>query len=434
MKKLYRFLGSLKLAIFWLIFLGFLVILGAVVPQGPEKQIHEGSLPDVLKSLLIFIQAYDAYHSPLFLISIGAFFLTLLIATKEKIWPIFKTVFKTTKSPDNRVLLRFPTKLEIKGADFNQAKNVISKKYYKLIKEQESYLHFERGKWSKTSSMIAHISLFLILTGVIIGILTSFKGTVALVPSENASVEYIISKAETKGKFVNASNDNWSVKVNKFWMDFHPNGSIKQYFSDLSVIDNSNSQELLRKTIYVNEPLVYNGIYFYQASWGVSHLAVVIDGKKQNIILQPLKNEQGNVSDKIKLGKNQNEYVFFLDQKNQAFVFDLQAQPVAELNKDNMADINGSKVTLKEIVLFTGLQVKKDLGIPIVYVGFILIILALIINFFSYNQLWLIKESERYYLIGKATRANYLMEQEINKIADLIEIDKNVLLKNTTHV
>lgn len=432
MKKIYRFLLSKEVIIYWIITFAVIIIVGSIVPQGDVKQIQDGKLPDILKSFLILIQANNLYRSPLFLSIMTLFFITLSISTYQIIWPIFLSIFKQSKTPAIKHLLRYPMILEIKGVNFNSAKNIFVQKKYKLANEQDKLLHFEKGKWSKSSAMIAHISLFMILFGIIISMLTSFKSTAALVPNEQISIKRIIEKADLKGKLVTTENQDWSIKVNSFKITYHPNGMIQQYFSDLSVLDNKSNAELLRKTIYVNEPLVYNGVYFYQASWGVSHLSMLINGKPTNVILQPLQNEQGSASDKIKLGNN--EYVLFLDKSNQAYVFDLDAKPVAQLNKNEEIDINGNKLVFKEIVLFTGLQVKEDKGIPLVYLGFIILIISLIINYFSYNQLWLIENDGKYYLVGKATRGQYLLEKEINRIADLIEIDKNVLTQNKSHI
>lgn len=432
MKKIYRFLLSKEVIIYWIITFAIIIIMGSIIPQGDVKLIENGKLPDLLKDFLIAIQANNLYRSPLFLSIMTLFFITLSISTYQVIWPIFLSIFKPSKTPAIRHLMRYPMILPISGADFSQSKNIFSKRGYKLANEQEGLLHFEKGKWSKSSAMIAHISLFTILFGVIFSMLTSFKSTAALVPGEQITIKQVVDKADLKGKLVTTENQNWSIKVNSFKMTYHPNGMVKQYYSDLSVLDNATKLELLRKTIYVNEPLVHNGVYFYQASWGVSHLSMVINGKPMNVTLQPLQNEQGNVSDKMKFGGN--EYVLFLDKSNQVYVFDLNAQPVAQLNKNEQSDVNGTKLELKDVVLFTGLQIKEDKGIPLVYIGFIILIVSLIINYFSYNQLWLIENSGKYYLVGKATRGQYLLEKEINKIADLIEIDKNVMTKNKSHM
>lgn len=432
MKKIYKFLLSKEVIIYWIITFALIIIMGSIIPQGDVKVIEDGKLPDLVKDFLIAIQANNLYRSPLFLTIMILFYITLSISTYQVIWPIFLSIFKKSKTPAIKHLMRYPTILEVAGVDFNQSKNIITKKGYKLTNEKEGLFHFEKGKWSKSSAMIAHISLFTILFGVIFSMLTSFKSTAALVPNEKITIKRIVDKADLRGKLVNTDSQDWSLKVNSFKINYYPNGQIQQYYSDLSVLDNKTNAELLRKTIFVNEPLVYNGVYFYQASWGVSHLQMVIDGKAQDVALQPLQNDQGNVSDKIALGNNQ--YVLFLDKKNQVFAFDLDAQPVAQLFKDQNTDVNGSKLELKDIVLFTGLQVKEDKGIPLVYIGFIILIVSLIINYFSYNQLWLIENSGKYYLVGKATRGQYLLEREISKIADLIEIDKNIVTKNKSHI
>ncbi|MFN8671346.1 MAG: cytochrome c biogenesis protein ResB [Candidatus Sericytochromatia bacterium] len=423
MNKFYRSIISRQAGIYWQIYFGFLIIVGSVVPQGDIKQISGSEkLPDFLKSLLITTQAYDLYKSPIFLFSLGTFFVVLTMSSMDIVLPKFKMVLKKTFTPSKKALLNYPILLEIKGADFSQAKRTISNKF-KLVSESEGLLHFEKNKFSKSSAIVSHISLYLILAGVSWGLLTSFKSSAPLTPNESISIAQIVQRSDFKGKLVQDDKDNWSLKVNSFKIDYHPNGMIKQYYSDLSVLDN-NDKELLRKTIYVNEPLVYNGVYFYQASWGISHLDVKIDGKQQNINLQPLKNNVGNVSNKVKLGNN--EYVFYLDSKNNSYIFDLNAQPVVQLLKDSPVEVEKQKIELNDVVLFTGLQVKKDPGIPLVYIGFIILIVALIINFYAHSQIWLIENEGKYYLIGKAERGEALLIQDINKIADVIEIDKNL--------
>lgn len=431
MKKIYKFLLSKEVIVYWIITFAIIIIMGSIIPQGDVKLIQDGKLPQYLKDFLILIQANSLYRSPLFLTIMTLFFITLSISTYQVIWPIFLSIFKHSKTPAIRHLLRFPMILEIKGADFEKSKKVFINKRYKLANTQEGLLHFEKGKWSKSSAMIAHISLFTILFGVLFSMLTSFKSTAALVPGEQISIKRIVEKADLKGKLVTTENQDWSVKVDGFRMTYHPNGMVQQYYSDLSIHD-GNNKELYKKTIYVNEPLVYNGVYFYQASWGVSHLSTVINGKPTNVILQPLANEQGSASEKMKFGNE--EFVFFLDKNNKAYIFNLEAQPVAQLEKDQETNLNGNKIIFKDVVLFTGLQVKEDKGIIPVYIGFIILIISLMINYFSYNQVWLIKNLDKYYIVGKATRGQYLLEKEISRIADLIEIDKNVTIKDKSQI
>lgn len=427
MKKNLRFLISRQAGIYWQIYFGILVIVGSVVPQGDSSQISNGSLPQWLKDFLLIIKANQLYSSPIFIISLLFFFVALSFSTYKIVFPIFRSLLKTTVTPSKKAILNYSTKLELNGIKFEEVENLLKNKKYNLVKKEDKFFHFEKFKWSRSSAMVAHISLFAILIGVTYGLLTSFKSTVALVPSEKASINYIVSKNSYKGYFVNDDKDNWSIKINKFWMDFHPNGMVKQYYSDISVLDDNNN-ELLKKTIYVNEPLIYNNVYFYQASWGISHLDVEIDGKQFDAVLNPLKNNQGNASDKVKVGDK--EFIFYVDNQNKMYLFDLKANPITEFSKGIPQEINGSTIKVNDIVLFTGLQIKKDLGIPFIYFGFIVLIISLIINFFNYSQIFLLEYENKYYIIGKANKGLYLLEQEINNIADAIEDGLN----NKTHV
>ena len=49
-------------------------------------------------------------------------------------------------------------------------------------------------------------------------------------------------------------------------MDKYPDGSPRQYWTQLAVEE--NGREVLRKRIHVNEPLTYQGIRFFQSSYG----------------------------------------------------------------------------------------------------------------------------------------------------------------------
>ena len=54
--------------------------------------------------------------------------------------------------------------------------------------------------------------------------------------------------------------------MEKFWIDYHENGAVKSYNSTLTVLEGGESK--MTKTITVNDPLVYKGIWFYQSSYG----------------------------------------------------------------------------------------------------------------------------------------------------------------------
>ena len=120
------------------------------------------------------------------------------------------------------------------------------------------HLFYEKGRYSRLAFFLTHLSVLVIFIGAITGSLAGFKGYVNINEGE------MISSLQTrKGE---NKNLNFGVKCNSFQVDFYPNGAPKDYRSDLSVI--RDGKEVLRKTIRVNDPLDYEGITFYQSSYG----------------------------------------------------------------------------------------------------------------------------------------------------------------------
>ena len=83
------------------------------------------------------------------------------------------------------------------------------------------------------------------------------------------------------------------------------------------------------------------------------------------------------------------------------------------------ADI-GDKVSLKnnttlqvhEFITTTGLQIKQDPGIKIIYTSFFLLMFSIYLSFLSYSQIWGIEKRDDFFLAGKANRAVLAFQED----------------------
>ena len=73
-------------------------------------------------------------------------------------------------------------------------------------------------------------------------------------------------------------------------------------------------------------------------------------------------------------------------------------------------------ITLIDIVSSTGLQIKTDPGIPIIYMGFFSLILSTFISYITYYQIWVVKEEKQIFVGGNTTRAIFDFEIEFFKL------------------
>ena len=75
-----------------------------------------------------------------------------------------------------------------------------------------------------------------------------------------------------------------------------------------------------------------------------------------------------------------------------------------------------SSLTLVDIISSTGLQIKTDPGIPLVYIGFGLLMISTLISYITYSQLWIVQEQKNIYIGGNTTRATFTFELEFLKL------------------
>jgi cytochrome c biogenesis protein len=113
------------------------------------------------------------------------------------------------------------------------------------------------------------------------------------------------------------------------------------------------------------------------------------------------------------LNENQNNlFIIFEDLTGKYQIFNSKQNILLESELGSPIFINGHSLQIKEVVPLTGLQIKCDPGIFIVYFGFILLILSTFLSYTSYSQIWAIKKDEIVYLSGRTNRAIYTFEKE----------------------
>ena len=104
--------------------------------------------------------------------------------------------------------------------------------------------------------------MILVLIGTLLGAVTGFKAQEIIPKTEIFHIQNILNN----GKFTLIPKV--STRINDFWITYSNQNSILQFYSDLSIL-NSNGNEINQKTIYVNSPIKYKGINYYQTDWNL---------------------------------------------------------------------------------------------------------------------------------------------------------------------
>jgi cytochrome c biogenesis protein len=425
------FFSSLKLTIFLLITLALVSIIGTVVPQNQLREeylrYYDQSTYATLKSLGLL----DMYHSWWFVLILGLLAVNLIACS----WKHFPRAWYYFSHP-TRVLdktLEKGTKLVWRGmvsvageieppAVLTRLKELWPAVWRVEVSDGENgrEYHFsaEKGRWSRLGVYFVHLSVLVIFAGGIIGSLYGVKGFVNIPEGEKIDTFYTYGDKQTPIKL------GFEVECRKFAVEFYDTGRPKEYSSDLAIYERG---KLVReKVIEVNHPLSYNGYSFYQSSYGSYGGEVELELHLASGPVLPLQLEIGRPLrlpenwgwiEAVKFEKNymrMGPAVLVLRQGGadqrpwQTWSFLNYPAAAREHNR------NGEYVMFKNYRerYYTGLQVNRDPGVWVVWIGCLMMILGLYVAFFmSHRRLWLRLEPEE----GKTRRWRVVLAANANK-------------------
>jgi cytochrome c biogenesis protein len=248
---------------------------------------------------------------------------------------------------------------------FNKILLRIKKNKYSIF-QQKNIIYCYKGLIGRIAPIIVHFSMILILLGTIIGSLFGFKAQEIVPKTETFHIQNILNNGQL------TIIPKTSARINDFWITYTKNKTISQFYSDISILDNQGN-ETNRKTISVNYPLIYKGVYYYQTDWNL--IGLRFQNLNNEIIEYPLVNIFNN-QNKVWLtwiSKNSslNDGIIAIIDNLEGYcsVYNENGQFLGniELNETVYFKI---PLTLLEIISSTGLQIKTDPGIPIIYLGF----------------------------------------------------------------
>ena len=69
-----------------------------------------------------------------------------------------------------------------------------------------------------------------------------------------------------------------------------------------------------------------------------------------------------------------------------------------------------------DFITSTGLQIKSDPGISVVYFSFALLMVSIYVSFFTYSQVWLLELVKNAKIGGKSNRSVLFFQEDFRKI------------------
>lgn len=427
-QEILPFLGDLRLAIALLLAIAVFSISGTVIEQGQSPAFYQANYPEspalfgFLTWKVIQVIGLDhVYRTWWFLSLLILFGSSLTACTFTHQFPALTAArrWKFYKAP--RQFEKLALSAQVKTGDLNDLENLLQKRRYVVFREGNS-LYGRKGLIGKIGPILVHASMLIILGGSIWGSLTGFMAQEIIPSGEIFRVQNIIDA----GPFAEAQvPKDWSVRVNRFWIDYMPDGTIDQFYSDLSVLD-KEGQERDRTTIHVNKPLRYKGVTMYQTNWGIAAVQVKINNSPIFQLPMAQLNTGGNgrlwgtwIPTKPDLSEGVS--LIAKDLQGTLLIYGSDGQLMTSVRPGMATEVNGVTLKIKDVIGSTGLQIKADPGIPFVYLGFALLMLGVVMSYVTHSQIWALEKDGEFYVGGKTNRAQVAFEREVIEILDKLE-------------
>lgn len=459
---------SVKLAVVVFIVVAATSIVGTLIEQNaaPERNLKlltkffgQSAAPTAFR-IFDSLGFMDMYHSWWFFAILIIFAANLIICSIDRLPMIMKLVREPLKPLSENSLshMRIKQELLLKGRPEKTKETVaaaLKRAFGGTISEAVDgggvQLYGQKGAYTRLGVYVVHFSIVLILFGAVIGLLFGFNGYLNLPEGGLSSVAYSRTGKEKPLGF--------DIRCEEFDVEFYGSTDMpKKYKSLLTIIENGKPVSIDGKESYeiaVNKPLRYKGVTFYQSSYGM-----VQEGGEKSIFRFKVRSKDGRAEDlNIKFGESftlpGTELVGKIDDFSPALGFDEKTNrpfTYAEMMNNPAVYLSFSEKGLRKYggwvlkrypetwrlpeghtveftdiwgLQYTGLQVRQDPGVWVVYAGCLFMVISLYIAFFtSHKRIWIRlteeKGNTRVIIAASSNKNKQAMARKIEQLAGLL--------------
>ncbi|GEN33767.1 cytochrome c biogenesis protein ResB [Aneurinibacillus danicus] len=465
--RIWNFFSSVRNAVIMIVLTLIASAIGTVFPQEryiPVPKPAEQYYPEAYGTLgLIYYRLgfHNLYSSWWFIALMLGIGISLVVCSLDRVVPLYRALKTQRVKRDKRFLQiqKVSVELNAEGKEVEQLtaslEEALKKKRYHVRREENALLG-EKGRFSRWGPYINHIGLIIFLIGCLMRLIPGFYLD-----------QYVWVR---EGQTVPVPETNYYVKNEQFIKEYYQddefpekldvNGVIvKEYKTKAVLYENENAEipgsepklkQVAKHDIEVNHPLKYEGLLLYQAGEQENQLQALnlnlVDtatkeplGSVKLDLLSPPK--EIKVNDNVKVQVLQYFPDFALDDmkqpitkstepNNPAFIVNTISPKTPDGEKqwiflgDTLtADGKDPKVTYAfakpDLVDMSGLMVRKDASLPIIFFGAGVSMLGLVMGFYwQHRRIWFQVEEEKL-LVAAHTNKNWFgIKNEVVKILE----------------
>ena len=436
LSKVWNGLTSIRLALLSLLLVALGSLLGTLLPQQQPWDYYHERFGGLLAEIFWRLGLSDIYRSPLFLTIIGLLILNLIACSLKRLPEVLR-LFQTQPTLDSYKLLPKRLQLTLPRRDVAPTQ-FLDKTLHRtlgrplMVQDQEiTWYLFRRGRWGRLGPYLIHLSIIIIILGGLVGKFWGFQGQMNLLKGQSGNILTLTDPSGTK-------NLDFAVRLDDFQVKYYPNGTPQEFRSDLTFI--KPGQDVKQAVCRVNDPVTFEALTFYQSSYqampkGPVTLTVTLAGQSFTV--------EASLRQRVSLPDNKGTVILWRLESNimglgpavqLAYRPESGGHPVlfwvlADSSREQPPQPGPHMFRVKNLDLTysSGLLVKYDPGVWLVYAGFLLMLPGFWLAFFVSRQRWAVavqpQGQGKYGLTvyGVGDRHKYAFQQRLARLQARLE-------------
>lgn len=410
LEGLWHLLTSMRFAMILILALAALGVVGSLVIQAPPGVLNDAEakaswLNEIrpkyggLTGFMDQLQLFQIFNSVLFRVLVAALAISLVACSVHRLPGVWRTATRPRVDVGPAFLEHAPQHETVvvrhsPAETLEIVSSVLKRRRYRALSTDDGAIHVyaDRFRWAPFASLAGHLSLLVILAGAIVGSTFGYR-----------DASFTIAEGTTLPV---GSEPGLSLRLIDFTDTYYTTtGAPEDYVSDVVLLKDGN--EVARHSIRVNDPLRYGGTTFYQAFFGSAAIMTVKDTTGSTLLTQGVPLAWRTSADNRPVGSfsipGSGLVGWVIGTLGSGDTLVKPGQMQVELYRDadgtrvdsKVVDqgvattISNLSITFERESQFTGLNIARDPGVVLVWIGSFLLFVGFVVAFFlPHRRVW----------------------------------------------
>ncbi|WP_416826772.1 cytochrome c biogenesis protein ResB [Ectobacillus polymachus] len=473
--RIWIFFSSVKVGV-WLIIITLLAAaIGTIFPQ--QMYIPPTAVPSefyanqygVLGKIYYALGFHNLYSSWWFMLLIASIGISLVIASLDRVIPLYKALTKqgVTRHPSFLIRQRLFNKANVSIEDIHRLRENMERRHYRIRMENRNILA-EKGRFSRWGPYVNHLGIIIFLIGIMLRLVPGMyvdellwlrEGETKEIPGTNGQY-YLKNESFIKEVYNNQKDDKvFQSAINRVGNDmipknFQTNAVLYKVKNQTVAGEQPQLEKIENYSIHVNDPLKFGDYSLYQVDYKegeFSKMSFNIENKDTKQKWGPFEVDLANPKESYDLGNGYYAELlsyfpdFYLDEQgkpntktkipnNPAFVFKMKTPETPngevsfvgikqniETDGKNLYKISFAGMKVRNA---TALTVRKDLTLWVDALGGLIFMIGVTQGmYWNHRRIWIQRVNDEWWFAGYTNKNWFGFKNEYKKLIEGTSIE-----------